>query len=162
MKIKKKDLPLPEMLLLEARGAIGREAPLNVDVYASVIAELRDKKNYSFGKIAEWLGERLGREINKGIVYRIYSDWCENQEPDIEEPEDFSVEQQHARAVHELEEEILNFTLEKARALGSGGYIINEAVQNVLYRVNQARADEKAATEADSVEDLADEDRDPR
>lgn len=149
----KQTLPSPDILLLEARGAIGRDAPLNVDVYASVIAELRDGKNLSFGKIAEWLGERLGREINKGIIYRVYTEWTEeraNAEPDFNEPEEPTEQEEYARAVSELADEILNFTMEKAKALGSGGYIVNEAVESVLYRIKQTQADEKAAAEEDA------------
>lgn len=144
------------MLLLEARGVVGRDAPLNVDTYASVIGELRDGKNMSFGKIAEWLGERVGREINKGIIYRVYSDWAEaraNEEPDHDEPEHYSDEEQYLRAVHELEEEILNFTMQRANELGSGGYTVSEAVENVLRRIKQTQADEKAALEADEAKE---------
>ena len=147
-------LPSPKLLLVEARGSVGRDAPLNVDVYASVIGELRDGKNYSFGKIAEWLGERVGREINKGIVYRVYHDWRDaraNEEPYFDEPEELSDDEQYARAVLELEQEILNFAMERTSALGSGGYTVNEAIENVLYRLKQTQADEKAAREADEV-----------
>ena len=150
----KKSIPSPDILLLEARGVVGRDAPLNFDAYASVIGELRDGKNMSFGKIAEWLGERVGREINKGIIYRVYSDWAEaraNEEPDFDEPEHYSDEEQYARAVHELEEEILNFTMQRASELGSGGYTVTEAVENVLRRIKQTQADEKAAAEADEA-----------
>jgi hypothetical protein len=40
--------------------------------------------------------------------------------------------------------------MEKAKALGSGGYIVNKAVESVLHRIEQAQADEKAAAEEDA------------
>lgn len=141
------------MLLIEARGVIGRDAPLNLRDYSSVIGELREGKNYSYGKISEWLGERLGREINKGIVYRVYSEWAlqRSQAEEYDEPQPpEDDEDAYERAVGELSERILNLALQEAKAMGCGGAIISNAVELVLRQLEQAEADEKAAAEADA------------
>lgn len=153
-------LPSPNLLLLEARGAEGLEAPLKIDDYASVIAELREKKNFSYQKIADWLSERLGREVNKGMVYRAYENLRELRElqamtldVDIDEPEEKSIEEEIAEATAQLEAAILPCVLEKARGLGITGSIIEDALRNVAAHVAQVHADEKAATEADMQKD---------
>ncbi len=70
----KKLPPSPKSLLLEAKG-VEEKVSLNLYDYADVIGELRGK-NYSYGKIAAWLAERIGVTVNKGLVFRIYEEWA--------------------------------------------------------------------------------------
>jgi len=61
--------------MIEVNGVVGKEAPINLSEYSTVIAALRGK-NLSFSEIAEWLDQRLGgRTVNRGAVYRTYLGW---------------------------------------------------------------------------------------
>ena len=151
----KKDLPSPKMLLVEARGAIEHDAPINLDEYASVIGELRATKNYSFGKVAEWLGERLGRPINKGAVFRVFKDWerkCEleafNRDEDMEGPPNDLDE-----AESEMKE-VADCALDAARQCREDrklpASVVIEGLERALRRAKQEAADEKAAEDADA------------
>lgn len=73
----KKLPPSPRSLLAEAKG-VEEKITVRLQDYADVIGELRDK-NYSYGKISEWLGERLGITVNRGLVHRIFTEWDEER-----------------------------------------------------------------------------------
>ena len=74
----KKELPTPKMLLVEARGSLEKDAPIDLRDYADVIGELR-AKNFSYGEIVDWLAARLDRHFNKGAVHRVFKEWEEEQ-----------------------------------------------------------------------------------
>ncbi len=146
------------MLLVEARGAVEDDAPINLDQYDAVIGELRSEKNYSFGKVAEWLTERLGRPVNKGAVFRVFKDWerkCEleafNRDEDMAPPPDDQDE-----AEFEMKE-VANCALDAARQCREdrklpASFVI-EGLERALRRAKQEAADEKAAEDADASND---------
>lgn len=155
--MKPKPIPTPEMLLVEAEGALDQEAPLSLFDYGRVIDQLRDK-NYSFGKIAEWLSERLGRPINKGGVYRAYSDWLEDCR--LQEEHGLSLhevrehtEDEGTRIVDDLAEELGNYANSLADERGLPREFATEAMLRMAKIIERERADEKAAEDADKKSD---------
>ncbi len=142
------------MLLVEAEGALDQEAPLSLSDYVRVIDQLRDK-NYSFGKIAEWLSERLGRPVNKGGVYRAYADWLE----------DCRLQEEHGLSLNEvrmhdddneaeqyiggLAEQIRDYANTMASENGWPSDFGEAAILRAAQSIERARADERAADEAD-------------
>ena len=141
------------MLLVEAQGAVERDAPIDLHEYASVIGQLRGK-NYSFGKIAEWLAERLGRPINKGGVFRVYEDWVEAQDNDERYRGNFGPPPDEEDQVNQLIQEIADEILSAAngavvrKCLPS--WFAPEAITRAAKIVEREKADERAAEEADA------------
>ena len=151
----KNDLPTPEMLLVEAKGTVERNAPIDLYDYADVIGQLR-AKHFSFGKIAEWLGEKLGRPINKGVVYRIYDGWKFEQEKleDLREEYDGPPPDEHDEInmeIRRLADRILDYAEDAASNKAMPSHIAEEAIIQAAWDINQRRNDERAAEEADGV-----------
>jgi len=150
----KNDIPSPEMLLVEAQGAVDRDAPIDMNEYGAVIGQLRGK-NYSFGKIAEWLGERLGRSINKGAVYRSYQTWLQLREeegfgaPEFEPPDD---EDELNHIIQEYADDVLAWASKAARGSSHPEWMAKEGIRRAAAMIEQEDADERAAEDADKTD----------
>lgn len=142
--------PSPQSLLLEARGVTVTDAPINLAEYEAVIVDLR-RKNYPFSKIADWLTERLGRPVNKGGVYRVYSDW-EQREPEKFDPseyEEISEEEAYARAVHDFALYLAECADDYEKTNKCRGFA-DEALEKASAMVRQRMQDEKEADKVDA------------
>ncbi|MEZ5413278.1 MAG: hypothetical protein R3F03_03080 [Opitutaceae bacterium] len=149
----KTDIPSPEMLLVEAEGAVDRDAPIDLNSYGNVIDQLRDK-NYSFGKIAEWLSDRLGRRINKGAVFRSHQIWLQWQKLNestmgIEPPhgDDDLAENE----IDDFAQEIVADVRKVAMRRRVTESMMNEALRRAAAIVDQNEDDERAAEDADNL-----------
>lgn len=142
------------MLLVEAQGAIERDVPIVLSDYAPVIGQLRHK-NYSFGKIAEWLSERLGRSINKGGVFRVYQDWEEDRNEYLAEREAIEPppddEEQADRLIREIASEVRNAAEDAAARKSLPAWFASEGVLLAAKVVEREQADERAAETADAA-----------
>jgi len=143
------------MLLVEARGAIERDAPIDLSEYADVIGQLRGK-NYSFGRIADWLAERLGRAINKGGVFRVYQTWEIEQKYAAEEI-DFSPseppddEEETDRLILKIAEEVRSAAVDSVANQSLPEFFADEGILRAAAIIEQERADERAADDADKA-----------
>ena len=138
--------PSPKSLLFEARGVDETFAPLNLTEYESVIGELR-RKNYSFAKIADWLAERLNRPVNKGGVYRVYTDWEEKLERE-REYRDNSPEVPLQEAISDFASSIISFVEEYEKNNRCSGFA-DEALEQAAHLYRQQIEDEKTAESRD-------------
>jgi hypothetical protein len=150
----KKDTPSPKTLLLEARGVVEQDAPIDLDDYADVIGELR-QKNFSFGKIAEWLGERLGRPINKGAVFRAYKEWEFTRSVEIAEnaaeESIMTKADRYNEMTGRLADYLVNAANEYSKTQGFPSIIIGAGIRLADMKFEQFKADEESANAEDSV-----------
>ena len=154
--------PSPASLLLEARGESEALAPLDLNEYAKVIVELRGK-NLSFGKIAEWLTEKLGRPINKGGVYRVCVEWEDAEQQEAErraeeaenEPaEEVDYESVRARIVGELSLQLVSVAEAYESDQQCSGFAEDACIRAAEIFL-QRRRDEQLANEADTSKPVA-------
>jgi hypothetical protein len=95
------DFTPPQVLQEEA---LGMPSKVPLKDYREVMETLRDK-GYSYQEIADWLGERLGVEINRHqIVYVVNMDpFIQNEEDENEANGDIIAEQEFRRTPIEIQ-----------------------------------------------------------
>ena len=167
MSAKSKKKPTPEELLAEVKGKESAKTYEFWD-YIEVVDELV-KKDYSYAKIAEFLADKLGIEINRGQVYRAYQMWLAEQQR-VEEEARHAEEYEHERADkgaepdfvqqmnafrREAADEILQRLKEKFREeLNQFPVTSEDILRTALQTIEESRRDDAEAEEADRKKEV--------